>query len=142
MFRNYFITAIRNLLRNPVYALINIFGLSIGITCSLLILIFIKNEISYDKFHENKDDRYRMVFEMVNPDSRIISPQLTAPPAPAMMEEFPEVEAATRITGYRNGYFTYQNKSYKSDGIIYADSLFFEMFSFKLISGDQIYMIY
>ncbi len=136
MFRNYFITAIRNLLRNPVYALINIFGLSIGITCSLLILIFIKNEISYDKFHENKDDLYRMVFEMVNQDGRIISPQMTAPPAPAMMEEFPEVEAATRITGYRNGYFTYQNKSYKSDGVIYADSLFFEMFSFQLISGD------
>jgi putative ABC transport system permease protein len=136
MFRNYFITAIRNLLRNPIYALINIFGLSIGITCSLLILIFIKNEISYDKFHENKDELYRMVFEMVNQDGRIISPQMTAPPAPAMMEEFPEVEAATRITGYRNGYFTYQNKSYKSDGVIYADSLFFEMFSFQLISGD------
>ena len=136
MFRNYFITAIRNLLRNPVYALINIFGLSIGITCSLLILIFIKNEISYDKFHENKDDLYRMVFEMVNQDGRIISPQMTAPPAPAMIEEFREVEAATRITGYRNGYFTYQNKSYKSDGVIYADSLFFEMFSFQLISGD------
>ena len=136
MFRNYFITAIRNLLRNPIYALINIFGLSIGITCSLLILIFIKNEISYDKFHEKKDDLYRMVFEMVNPDSRIISPQMTAPPAPAMMEEFPEVEATTRITGYRNGYFTYQNKSYKSDGVIYADSLFFEMFSFHLILGD------
>jgi putative ABC transport system permease protein len=136
MFRNYFITAIRNLLRNPVYALINIFGLSIGITCSLLILIFIKNEISYDKFHEHKYDLYRMVFEMVNQDGRIISPQMTAPPAPAMMEEFPEVEAATRITGYRNGYFTYQNKSYKSDGVIYADSLFFEMFSFQLISGD------
>jgi putative ABC transport system permease protein len=136
MIRNYIITAIRNLLRNPVYALINIFGLSIGITCSLLILIFIKNEISYDKFHKNKDDLYRMIFEMVNPDSRIISPQMTAPVAPAMMEEFPEVKAATRITGYRNGYFTYQNKSYKSDGVIYADSLFFEMFSFQLISGD------
>src|SRR4030042_1341855 len=136
MIRNYITTAIRNLLRNPVYALINIFGLSIGITCSLLILIFIKNEISYDKFHENKDDLYRMVFEMVNQDGRIISPQMTAPPAPAMMEEFPEVEAATRITGYRNGYFTYQNKSFKSDGVIYADSLFFEMFSFQLISGD------
>jgi putative ABC transport system permease protein len=136
MVRNYFITAIRNLLRNPVYALINIFGLSIGITCSLLILIFIKNEISYDKFHEKKDDLYRMVFEMVNQDGRIISPQMTAPPAADMMEEFPEVVAATRITGYRNGYFTFQNKSYKSDGVIYADSLFFEMFSFQLISGD------
>ena len=136
MIRNYIITAIRNLLRNPVYALINIFGLSIGITCSLLILIFIKNEISYDRFHEKKNDLYRMVFEMVDPNGSTFSPQMTAPVAPAMMEEFPEVKAATRLTGYRDGYFTYQNKSYKAGNVIYADSLFFEMFSFDLISGD------
>jgi len=136
MLKNYFITAVRNILRNPVYALINIFGLSIGITCSLLILIFIKHEISYDRFHEKYDDLYRMVFEMVNQDSRVISPQMTAPPGPAMMEEFPEVKAATRITGYRDGYFTYNNKSYKSENVIYADSLFPEMFTFELLLGD------
>jgi len=136
MFRNYIITAVRNLLRNTVYALINIFGLSIGITCSLLILIFIKHEISYDRFHEKKNDLYRMIFEMVDPDGRVISPQMTAPVAPAMMDEFPEVKAATRITGYRDGFFTYQNKPYNTGDVIYADSLFFEMFSFDLISGD------
>ena len=136
MFKNYFITAVRNLFRNPVYALINIFGLSIGITCSVLILIFIKHEISYDKFHEKKDNLYRVVFEMVNPDNRIISPQMTAPPGPAMMEEFPEVKAATRITGYRDGYFTCNNKAYKSGNVIYSDSLFLEMFSFHLLLGD------
>ena len=136
MFRNYIITAVRNLLRNPVYALINIFGLSIGITCGLLIMIFIKHETSYDRFHEKKNDLYRMVFEMVLPDSRIISPEMTAPPAPAMMEDFPEVAAATRITGYREGFFTHQMKSYKTDGVIYADSLFFKMFSFPLLAGD------
>lgn len=136
MFKNYFITAVRNLLRNPVYALINILGLSIGITCSLLILIFIKHEISYDRFHDKKDDLYRLVFEMVNPEGRVISPQMTAPPGPAMMEEFPEVKAATRITGYRDGYFTYNNKAYKSDNVIYADSLFPGMFTFQLLLGD------
>lgn len=137
MIRNYIVIAIRNLLRNPVYALINIFGLSIGITCSLLILIFIKNEISYDRFHENKNELYRMIFEDVNPDGHTtISPQMTAPVSPDMMEEFPEVNAATRITGYRDGYFTFQNKSCKASNVIYADSLFFEMFSYELISGN------
>jgi len=136
MIKNYIVIAVRNLLRNPVYALINIFGLSIGITCGLLILIFIKNEISYDRFQEKKKDLYRMVFEWANPNGSDISPQMTAPVAPDMMEEFPEVKAATRITGYRDGYFSYQNKSYKTANVIYADSLFFEMFSFKLISGD------
>jgi putative ABC transport system permease protein len=136
MFKNYLITALRNLIRNPLYALINIFGLSIGITCSLLIMIFIKHEISYDRFHVKKDNLYRMVFTMEHPDSRTISPQMTAPPGPAMMEEFPEVKAATRITGYRDGYFTYQNKAYKGDHVIYADSLFLKMFTFPLLSGD------
>jgi putative ABC transport system permease protein len=136
MIRNFIVIAIRNLLRNPVYALINIFGLSIGITCSLLILIFIKNEISYDKFHKNRNELYRMIFEWVNPNGSEISPQMTAPVAPDMMAEFPGVKEATRITGYYNGYFTYQNKSYKTENVIYADSLFFKMFSFKLMSGD------
>lgn len=136
MLKNYFITAVRNLLRNPVYAMINVFGLSIGITCSLLILIFLKQEISFDRFHEKKDYLYRMIFEMTNPDSRTIRPQMTAPPGPAMMEEFPEVTAGTRITGYRDGYFTWQNKAYKAGNVIYADSLFLEMFTFPLLLGD------
>jgi len=136
MLRNYIVIAIRNLLKNPVYALINIFGLSIGITCSLLILIFVKNEISYDRFQNNKNELYRMVFEWANPNGSDISPQMTAPVAPDMMEEFPDVKAATRISGYRDGYFTYQNKSYKAENVIYTDSLFFKMFSFKLLSGD------
>jgi putative ABC transport system permease protein len=139
MIRNFIVIAIRNLLRNPVYALINIFGLSIGITCSLLILLFIKNEISYDRFNKNRNELYRLVFENVNANangSTTISPQMTAPVAPDMMEEFPEVKAVTRITGYRDGYLTFQNKSYKAANVIYADSLFFEMFSYEIISGN------
>ncbi len=136
MLRNYIITALRNLLRNPVYALINVFGLSIGIACSLLILIFIKHEISYERFHEKKDDLYRMVFELIAPDFRASSPQMTAPVAPDMAAEFPEVIHATRITGYRDGYFTYQNKAFKSERVLYADSSFFRMFSYHLLVGN------
>jgi putative ABC transport system permease protein len=136
MLRNYIKTALRNLLRNPVYALINIFGLSIGITCSLMIMIFIKHEISYDKFHGKKDHLYRMVFELTSPDFEIASPQMTAPVAPDLAEEFPEVNHVTRITAYRQGFFTHQNKAYKAENVLYADSSFFEMFSYKLLLGN------
>ena len=136
MFRNYIITAIRNLLRNPIYALINIFGLSIGITCSLLIMIFIKHEISYDKFHVKKDNLYRMVFELKGSDFEVFTPQMTAPVTPDLAEEFPEVNHVTRLTTYRQGFFRYQNNSYKVEDVLYADSLFFEMFSFKLLLGN------
>ena len=91
MIRNYLKTALRNLLRNPLYALINIIGLTIGITCSLLILIFIKHEFSFDRFHDKKANLQRIVFETVTPEGRTISPQMTAPVGPAMVEAFPEV---------------------------------------------------
>ena len=136
MFRNYVHTALRNLLRNPVYALINIFGLSIGIACSLLIMIFIKHEISYDKFHEKRDHLYRMIFELKSPDFEITSPQMTAPVTPDLAEEFPEVNHTTRITAYRQGFFNYHNIAYKAENVLYADSSFFEMFSYNLLLGN------
>jgi len=137
MFRNYLKTAIRNLLRNPVYALINILGLSIGITCSLLILIYIKHEICYDKFHDKKDDLYRMVFEFVDSDMQTISPQMTAPVGPSMVVEFPEVLHATRTSTYRSGFFTWNEQNFKVEHVLYADTSFFEMFSFDLLHGDR-----
>jgi putative ABC transport system permease protein len=138
MFRNYLKTAIRNLLQNPVYALINIFGLSIGITCSLLIMIFIKHEISHDKFHDKKDDLYRMVFEFTNQDTRIISPQMTAPVGPDMVAAFPEVIRSTRLSTYRNGFFSIGEKNYRANQVLYADTSFFNMFTFDLLQGDPL----
>jgi len=136
MLRNYLKTALRNLLRNPLYTLINIVGLTIGITCSLLILIFIKHEFSFDRFHENKDNLHRVVFEMVTPEGRTISPQMTAPVGPYMVEAFPEVVRSVRFSFREDGYFSYQEKAYREEGLFYADSSLFQMFSFELLSGD------
>jgi putative ABC transport system permease protein len=129
-------TGLRNLLRNPLYTLINIIGLTIGITCSLLILIFIKHEFSFDRFHDKRDNLQRIVFEMVTPEGRTISPQMTAPVGPAMVEAFPEVVRSTRFTSREDGYFSYQEKAYREEGLFYADSSLFDMFSFELLAGD------
>ena len=136
MIRNYLKTALRNLMRNPLYALINIIGLTIGITCSLLILIFIKHEFSFDRFHDKKDNLQRIVFETVTPEGRTITPQMTAPVGPAMVVAFPEVVQSTRFTSREDGYFSYQEKAYREEGLLYADSSLFEMFSFELLAGD------
>ena len=136
MIWNYILTAFRNLLRNPVYTLINIFGLSIGITCSLLIMIYINHECSYDKFHTKKDRLYRLVFEMTGPDGRTVTPQMTAPAGPDLVAEFPEVINATRFSTYRKGFFTLGEKVIEVNRVLYADSSLFSMFSFELIMGD------
>ena len=136
MIRNYLKTAIRNLLRNPMYMLINIFGLTIGITCSLMILIFIKHEFSFDRFHNKKDNLYRLVFELVTPEGSTTSPQMTAPVGPTMVEAFPEVVSSTRFSSREDGYFSYDEKVFREKGLFYADSSLFQMFSFELLSGD------
>jgi putative ABC transport system permease protein len=123
-------------MRNPLYTLINIFGLTIGITCSLLILIFIKHECSYDTFHEKRDDLYRLVFEFVDQEGSTTSPQMTAPVGPAMVAEFPEVLRSTRFSSREDGYFSYRNEAHREEGLLYADSSLFEMFSFELLAGD------
>jgi putative ABC transport system permease protein len=136
MIRNYLKTGLRNLMRHPLYTLINIIGLTIGITCSLLILIFIKHEFSFDRFHDKKDNLQRIVFEMVTPERRTLSPQMTAPAGPAMVEAFPEVVRSTRFSCREDGYFSYEEKAYREEGLFYADSSLFDMFSFELLAGD------
>ena len=98
MLENYFKVAIRNLLRNKSFSAINIFGLAIGMACSLLIFLFIKDEISYDRYHNDVDNIHRVVKDFVNDDgSRIPDATTPAALAPAMQREIPEVEKITRV---------------------------------------------
>jgi putative ABC transport system permease protein len=136
MLRNYLITALRNLLRNPLYALINILGLSIGITCSLVILLFIKHEFSYDRFHDKKDEIYRLVIENVSPERSVMSPQTIPPVGPAMVEEFPEVIRCTRFSYGVSGFYSYDEGTFREEKVLFADSSLFRMFSFRLLLGD------
>ncbi len=135
MLRNLVTTALRYLFRNPVYAAINVFGLSIGLTCALLILLFIKNEFSYDRFHEKRDELYRLVFEFSDEGGQVRSPQMTAPVGPDMVAEFPEVIRACRFTRPEDGFFSYEGKNHACTGVMYADSTVFRMFSFELARG-------
>src|SRR5678816_3538928 len=92
MIRNYFKIAFRNLLRYKGFSFINIFGLATGMACSLLIFLFVKDEISYDRFHKDADKIYRVVKDFVNDDGSRL-PDATTPPAlsPAMQRDIPEI---------------------------------------------------
>src|SRR5215471_10098252 len=68
MFKNYFTVALRNLSRNKIYAFINIAGLSIGLACAMLIILYVKDEVSYDRFHANVDQIYRITTQGINKD--------------------------------------------------------------------------
>jgi len=136
MLRNHYTTALRYLLKNPLYAGINIFGLSIGLTCTLLILLFIKNEFSYDRFHDKKEDIYRLVFELSTKGREIHTPQMVPPVGPDMVMEFPEVVSSVRFTQPEEGFLGYDESTFNIEKLCYSDSNLFRMFSFELLTGD------
>ncbi|MFC1556029.1 ABC transporter permease [candidate division KSB1 bacterium] len=136
MLKNYWIITFRNLLRNRTYSAINLFGLSIGIACCILALLYIEDERSYDQFHENKDRIFR-VAHYLKTDTGKISKQPWCFPNEAQMIKsmFPDIEKTVRID--RNGglVFTEPGERFLVD-IWYADPTFFEVFSFDLLAGD------
>ena len=97
MLSNYVKVALRNLLRNKIYSLINILGLSLGVACCLLLALYIQDEMSYDRHHDRLDDLYRIIttFQSENGLDRLPS---TSPPITMTMgEEVAEIESATRV---------------------------------------------
>ena len=139
MIRNYIKIAFRNLWKNKEFSFINIFGLVTGIACSLLIILFIKDELSYDRFHQDADQIYRVVKDFVNDDGSLIPDATTpAPLAPAMQKELPEVASVTRVRPNwgRSYLIKYGDKKIPEDRVYGVDSSFFDVFTFPFVQGD------
>jgi putative ABC transport system permease protein len=134
MFRNYLNITYRNILRKKAFSFINILGLSIGISIFILIILFVRNERSYDRFHENYDRIYRLVTG--NPRDKTSYAGTPAPLGPAMLNNFPEVINYVRMTRTR-GVIKYKDKIYHEKRIFMVDSSIFEVFTFSLIKGDS-----
>lgn len=140
MFKNYFKIALRNLKKYKAYTFINIFGLAAGITAVILILAYIRFEISYDKFHKDVDSIYRVsVIHKKDGKHEYDSHIFTPPIGPAMKRDFPEVADFARISTPHNTYVDTGSHTFKMTGIRYASPSFFDMFSFELLSrSDEI----
>ncbi|HEX5154424.1 MAG TPA: ABC transporter permease [Parafilimonas sp.] len=139
MFRNYFKIAYRNLWKNKGLSFINIFGLASGMACSLLIFLFVTDELSYDRFNNGADRTYRVVKDFVNDDGSRL-PDATSPPAlaPAIQKEIPGIEHVTRVfPGWGGNFlFTYKDKHIYEQNLYRVDSSFFDVFTFPFVKGD------
>lgn len=140
MFRNYFKVAIRNLSKNKSSTIINVIGLSTGLICFILIFLFVKDEFSYDRFHNNPEQVYRIVKDFVNDDKSRI-PDATTPPAMAyvVQKEIPEVAQTTRLFPSWGRRYIVQvgDKKMNEQGVVRVDSNFFEVFSFPFLKGNK-----
>ncbi len=136
MFRNYFKIAFRNLWRNKSFSLINIVGLAIGIATCLIIMLFVNNELSYDKYNEKADQMYTVFFQGNVQGEKMNEASVMPPVAQTLKKDFPEVEAATRLRNYGTPKLVYNNKSFKEDAFAFVDSNFFQVFTLPLIEGN------
>ncbi len=136
MFKSFIKVAIRNILRQKAYALINVLGLAIGIACSILITLFIVHERSYDRFHENADRIVRLWLNGQLAGSKISGAYSAVPTGPAFLEEIPEVVNYCRIEPWTNILVRQGDRTFLEDDFYWADSGFFEIFSFPLLKGD------
>lgn len=136
MFKNYYFTSIRNFARNKRYFLTNLSGLTIGLTCFVLIALFIINELSYDRFHSDVDQIYRVSNVAVINGGENREAPASAPLAAVMLNEYPAVEKAARIVKNDPVLFEESGRKFIEDGLLYVDPSFLELFNFKLIDGS------
>jgi len=137
MFRNYFKIAFRNLLRHRVYSVISVMGLAVGMAIFILILSYVQNELSYDSFHEKTEQLYRLMRNEKMEGNIKASSAVPAPLAPALLNDFPEIIHAVRMTGTGGVTINYKDKSFVERRLVLADSSFFEAFSFPLVKGNS-----
>ena len=140
MIRNYFTVILQNILRNKTYALINILGLSLGLAVCMVIMQYVRFEKSYDHFHSSAENIYRIILQSPAPDGSAYQDAANvAPLTEVLLNEYPEVKNAVRITPeYSKVVFRYDDKMAETDRIYYADSTMFTMFDYKLLAGDRV----
>ncbi|UCE43192.1 MAG: ABC transporter permease [Candidatus Aminicenantes bacterium] len=135
MFKNHLKIALRSIGKNKAYSFINISGLAIGMACCILILLWIQDELSFDRFHHNVDRLGRVVAEVGHSGQRPWA-VTEAPLSQALKEEFPEIVQATRAQLGRQFRVRYGEKRFNERNNIFAEPAFFEMFTFPFIRGN------
>ncbi|MCY3713426.1 MAG: ABC transporter permease [Gemmatimonadetes bacterium] len=137
MIRNYLTVALRNLLRQPVYSLINIVGLAIGMAACMLIVLYIQDELSYDRYHPDADRIYRIVDDIESGGQTIRTAGSPLSWAPALKQDYPEVERFVRMRGTASSWlFHKEEMQFYEKKVIWAEDGLFDLFAIPLVAGD------
>ena len=135
MFKNYLISTLRNMGKNRLHSFINVAGLALGLACVILILLFVRFELSYDSFNRNKDRIYRVVLDSIHDDGPFPMAPTMLPLAPALRRDFPEVERAARISE-RNSMLVRAGENRYYESLYFADPEIFSIFDLPLEQGN------
>ena len=138
MIRSYIQVAIRNLIKNRGYASINIVGLAIGLATSIFIMLYVVNELTYDRFHEKSDRIYKAWISGMMPTGEMHDAVTAGPMAGALLADYPEVEQVVRLRQYGDYLVRRGDQVFNEtrEDFMFTDSTFFDVFSFRLLKGD------
>ena len=136
MSMNFFVNAMRNMRKQRGYIVLNLVGLAIGLTSFMFITLYVINELSYDRFHKNYSNIYRLKVVGRMAGGTLDQAVTAAPMAQAMLNDYPEVLHVTRVTQLGAWLIRFGENKFNEDGVLFADSTFFNVFDFKLLRGD------
>ncbi len=136
MFKNLIKIAVRNIFKDRFYSALNIVGLSIGITCSLLLTFYVIDELSYDRYHSNSEDIYRIVSDIREPDNAFVWAVAQIPLGQELMGNYSEVKNVVRFFNLGRFKLKHEAIEFQEEELYMADSMVFEMFTYPFLKGD------
>src|SRR5450432_2018393 len=137
MIQNYFKIAWRNLVKNKAFSFINILGLAIGISVCFIIMLYVQDELGYDKYNKKADRTFRIVFNALMNGGKINEPHVMPPVAKTLKQDYPEVEEATRLRGNGYPHVSINNKIFTDANMAMVDSNFFSVFTIPFLQGNE-----
>ncbi len=136
MFKNLLKTTVRYIRKHVGYSLLNVLGLTLGITSALFLIIYVSDELSYDRYHEKADRIYRVSSKITETDDQFTWIVAQIPFGPQAAQDYPEIESFTRFINMPRALYKYEDKEYNEENFYYADSTVFDIFTFKVLSGE------
>jgi putative ABC transport system permease protein len=129
-------SALRHILKHPGYSFLNILGLTLGISSALFLIIYVADEVSYDRYHEKADRIYRVSTKITEPDDQFTWNVAQIPFGPQVVQNYPEVQSFVRFINMPRSLYKYEDKEFNEENFYYVDSTLFEIFTYKVLKGD------
>jgi putative ABC transport system permease protein len=136
MLKNLIKTAVRHILKHFGYSILNIIGLTLGITSALFLIIYVADEVSYDSYHVKADRIYRVSTTIKEPDDQFTWIIAQIPFGPQVVHDYPEVESFVRFIPMGRALYKYEDKEFNEENFNYADSTLFDIFTYKVLKGE------
>jgi putative ABC transport system permease protein len=136
MLKNLLKTASRHIYKHIGYSLLNILGLTLGISSALFLIIYVSDEVSYDRYNEKADRIYRVSSKITEPDDQFTWNVAQIPFGPQVVKDYPEVQSFVRFINMPRALYKYEDKEFNEDNFFYTDSTLFDIFSIKVLKGE------